>query len=65
MNSAFLRVWGWPLLIAVLSASGLATALVSDGWGDSWSWVALGTPVAVTAWFALTNRRKEQAKRIP
>jgi len=65
MNSAFLRLWGWPLVIAALSASGLASALVSDGWGDAWSWVALGIPVAVTAWCALPHRRQEPSKRIP
>lgn len=65
MNSAFLRVWGWPLLLAVLSASGLASALVSDGWGDAWSWLALGFPVAVTAWCAKPKRQQEQSKRIP
>ena len=65
MNSAFLRVWGWPLLIAVLSASGLASALVSDGWGDAWSWLALGVPVVVSAWYAKPSRRREASKRIP
>ncbi len=65
MNPAFLRVWGWPLLIAVLSASGLASALVSDGWGDAWSWLALGSPMAVTAWCAKPSRRQEQSKRLP
>jgi hypothetical protein len=39
--------------MGVLSATGLLTALVSDGgWGDWWSWVGLGVPVAVMAWFA-------------
>jgi hypothetical protein len=45
-------VWRWPLLLAVLTASGLASALVSDGWGDAWSWFALGVPVAMMCRFA-------------
>lgn len=49
--SPFLRLWGWPLLLGLLSASGLVSALVSDGWGDAWSWFALGLPVAVMAWY--------------
>lgn len=44
-----LRLWGWPLALGLLSASGLLSALVSDHWGDAWSWFALGVPVAVMA----------------
>ena len=46
----FLALWGWPISLGVLSASGLGTALVSDTWGDWWSWLGLGAPVAVMAW---------------
>jgi len=46
-------LWAWPLALALLTASGLASALVSDGWGDAWSWLALGLPVGVMAWFSL------------
>ena len=48
----FVALWGWPIALAVLSATGLATALVSDTWGDWWSWVGLGVPVAVMGWYA-------------
>lgn len=65
MSAAFLRLWGWPILIAALSASGLSSALVSDGWGDAWSWLALGAPVAVTARCAMPRRQQEKSKRIP
>lgn len=51
------RVWGWPIALGVLTASGLLSALVSDGWGDTWSWVALSLPVAVMAWFGWLRRR--------
>lgn len=50
-SSPFWRLWGWPIAIGLLSASGLLSALVSDAWGDAWSWFALGLPVAVMAWF--------------
>jgi len=50
--SPFRRTWGAPLALALLSASGLVSALVSEHWGDAWSWVALGVPVAVMAWHA-------------
>jgi hypothetical protein len=52
MQPEFRRLWGWPIALGVLTTTGLLSALVSDGWGDAWSWLALGVPVAVMAWFA-------------
>jgi hypothetical protein len=46
------RLWGWPVLLGLLTASGLVSALVSEAGGDVWSWLALGVPVAVMAWFS-------------
>jgi hypothetical protein len=46
------RMWKGPLAIALFTASGLVSALVSDGWGDAWAWLALAVPLAVTTWFA-------------
>jgi hypothetical protein len=50
-------VYGGPLLIGVLSTAGLLSALLYEGPGRYLSWVALGAPVALTAWFYV--RRKE------
>ena len=47
MSDRFRRIWAWPVALGALMASGLAAALVSDQWGDVWSWVGLGVPVAV------------------
>lgn len=47
------RLWGWPVALGLLSVSGLLSALVSEGWGDAWAWLALGTPVAVMLRHAL------------
>lgn len=58
MNHALFRLWGWPVLLAVLTASGLAWALFSDTWGDAWSWFALGAPVAAIAWCWARPRRR-------
>lgn len=52
MNPLFIRLWGWPFVLGLLTASGLITALVSESWGDAWSWCGLGVPVAVIAWCA-------------
>jgi len=38
--------------MGLLTSTGLATALVSDTWGDWWSWVGLGVPTLAMAWFA-------------
>lgn len=54
------RLWTAPIALGVLTASGLLTALVSEGWGDAWSWIALGVPVAVMGWCALPLRPKPQ-----
>ncbi|KQO25903.1 hypothetical protein ASF11_18070 [Acidovorax sp. Leaf76] len=48
----FWSLWGWPIVMGVLTTTGLITALVSDTWGDWWSWVGLGVPVAVMGWFS-------------
>ena len=55
------RLWTWPIALGVLSTSGLLTALVSDDLGDVWSWVGLGVPVAVIAWFAWRPQRPGRA----
>ena len=49
---AFWRLWGWPLVMGVLTTVGLISALFSDGGvGDMLAWITLGIPVAVCAWF--------------
>jgi hypothetical protein len=39
--------WRTPIALGLLTASGLLSALVSDGIGDVWSWVALAAPLVV------------------
>lgn len=56
MKSAFMRLWGAPILFGVITAIGLLSALLGDGVWDTLSAVALGMPVAATAWYGL--RRK-------
>ena len=58
MNGVAFRIWAWPTALGALTASGLVTALVSDSWGDIWSWVSLCVPVAVIALFV---RRRQSA----
>ena len=50
-------VYGGPLVLGVLSAAGLLTALLSEGPGRYFSWIARGAPVAATAWFFARRKR--------
>jgi hypothetical protein len=50
-------VYGGPLLIGMLSITGLLSALSSEGPGRYFSWIALGTPIAATAWFFMRRKR--------
>ena len=47
-GSTALRVWGWPIALAVLSIFGLLSALLGQG-GVWWvlSWIALTVPLGV------------------
>lgn len=55
------RMWRAPVVLGVLTASGLVSALVSDSWGDAWSWVGLGIPVAVMAWYVRPRKPRPPA----
>lgn len=58
MKSSFLRLWGMPILLGILSGVGLVAALVADGWGDVLSWLTLGLLVALMAWYWLRPVRR-------
>jgi len=46
------QIWGMPVVLAVISAIGLLSALLGDGvWGIV-SWVALAMPVMISVWCA-------------
>ena len=46
----WLGVYGAPLIIGALSLAGLLTALLYEGAGRYFSWIALGTPIAISTW---------------
>lgn len=58
MNGPFLRMWGAPILLAVLTVIGLISALLGDGLWDHVSAVALGVPVALCLWFGLRQKKQ-------
>jgi hypothetical protein len=56
MKVPFLRMWGAPILLAILTVIGLLSALLGDGVWDTLSAVTLGVPVLCCVWYGL--RRK-------
>lgn len=46
-NNSFIKLWGMPIVLGVLSITGLIAALVGDGIWDVLSWIALAIPVIV------------------
>ncbi|MDO9335717.1 MAG: hypothetical protein Q7T61_04905 [Caulobacter sp.] len=54
--NGFLKIFGWPVLLALASAVGLLGALLGDGPWDWLSWLCLIAPLGVLA-FVLTTRR--------
>jgi hypothetical protein len=52
MNAkAPIRVWTAPIVLGVLTAVGLISALVSDSTGDVLAWLTVGAPVAAVLWY--------------
>lgn len=61
MTRPFLKLWGWPIALGLLTVVGLIAALLGDGALDYLSAVALGIPVLVGGWFSFRRgpRRDE------
>jgi hypothetical protein len=49
-------IFAIPLLLALVSISGLVVALTGDGFRDAAAWLALGIPVAAVVWAMKTRR---------
>jgi hypothetical protein len=49
-NNAFLKLWGMPVLLGVLTAGGLVAGLLGDGWWDLAALAGLGLPLLVAVW---------------
>ncbi|WP_165390957.1 hypothetical protein [Pseudoduganella lutea] len=56
MSPAFLRLWGVPILLGILTTVGLVAALLGDGMWDAVSAVALGLPVLLGIWHSLRKQ---------
>ena len=49
-RASFFRVFRVPIALALVTAIGLAAALLGDGLWDVSSWLALSLPVVVIVW---------------
>jgi len=47
MNKLFFKVWGIPILLAVITIAGLLFAIMGLGIWHIFSWIALSIPVYV------------------
>lgn len=54
-RTPFGRLWGWPIVLGIVTALGLVAALVGDDAWDLASWLGLGLPVAMSAWYGLAR----------
>jgi hypothetical protein len=59
-SANFWRVFGVPILLGLVSAIGLLSALLGDGLCDALSWAALGAPIAIIIWYV---RRPARVQR--
>ncbi len=57
MNARRWKVWGWPIVVGVVTLVGLIAALLADGVWDVLSAFALGVPTLLCAWFAFVPRK--------
>ncbi|MFA5017092.1 MAG: hypothetical protein WC504_06070 [Methylobacter sp.] len=48
-----IQIWGMPILLGLVSVSGLIAALLFDGIGDVVSWLALAAPVVTALWYGV------------
>ena len=61
-SNSFRKVYGAACVLAVVTASGLLSALLGDGVWDSLSWIALAVPLAVIAWKYCVPSRGAEGK---
>lgn len=57
MNTPFMKLWGMPILLGVLTTIGLVSALLGDGIWDIVSAFALGIPVLLGLRYSLRGWR--------
>ncbi len=58
----FWPMWGWPIVLGMMTTVGLISALFSDGgFGDFIAWITLGIPVGVCVWYGWCRKTEQRA----
>lgn len=50
VSQTTIQIWRAPIVLSIVSAIGLVSALLGDGIWDALSWVALTAPIAAVLW---------------
>jgi hypothetical protein len=53
----FARVFGWPILLAIVGVIGLISALAGNGIWDALSWGGLSGSILVIVWHVVRQAR--------
>jgi len=53
------EIWSAPAALGLLTLVGVVAALLSDGIGDTISWIALAIPVGIALWFTGSAPRRQ------
>jgi hypothetical protein len=51
MSKRFINIWGWPIVLALLTAFGLLSALLGTGIWHWLSWAAIAIPLIMIAYY--------------
>jgi hypothetical protein len=51
-------VFGFPIVIGLLSLAGLISALLFDELSRYFSWIAVGSPVILLSWLIVQRRHR-------
>jgi hypothetical protein len=51
-------VFGPPIVIGLLSLTGLISALLFDEFGRYFSWIAVGSPIMLLSWIVVQQRHR-------
>jgi hypothetical protein len=57
MSKRFIDIWGWPILLAILTALGLLSALLGTGIWHWISWAAIAIPLIMIGYHWQINKQ--------
>ncbi|MGP1717608.1 MAG: hypothetical protein ACTS9Y_10565 [Methylophilus sp.] len=58
MNKRFIHIWGWPIVLALLTGFGLLSALLGTGIWHWLSWAAIATPLLMMGYYWLIDKTR-------